>query len=155
MVAVFSMKSGLTKAVPLERGTTVNASWYVNICVRQVSSAVSERRETRGLRGLIFHDDNPKLHRAWITNEFLLENHVEQYQNPAYSSDLSPYDFLFPKVKKQLRSIRFNDNSKMLAASEEAIDSLTKEDFKNCLEDWFIRIHKCMEVEGRYFEKIN
>ena len=60
----------------------------------------------RSLRGLIFYDDNAKPHPAWITNEFLLENHVEQYQNPAYSSDLSPYDFfLFPKPKKQLHGI--------------------------------------------------
>ena len=61
-----------------------------------------ERREMRGLLGLIFHDDNAKSHRAWITNEFLLENHVEQYQNPAYSPDLSPCDFLFPKLKKYI-----------------------------------------------------
>ena len=55
---------------------------------------MSERRETRGLRGLIFHDDNAKAHRAWITNEFLLENHVEQYQNPPYYPDLSPLGLL-------------------------------------------------------------
>ena len=30
MVAVFFMKSDLIKSVPLEIGTTVNASWYVN-----------------------------------------------------------------------------------------------------------------------------
>ena len=30
MMAVFFMKSGLTKHVPLETGATVNASWYVN-----------------------------------------------------------------------------------------------------------------------------
>ena len=64
MVAVFFMKSGLIKSVLLERGATVNASWYVNTCLPQVFSAVSERRETRGLRGVIFHDDNAKLHRA-------------------------------------------------------------------------------------------
>ena len=103
---------------------------------------MSERRETRGLRGLIFHDDNAKLHRAWLTNEFLQENHVEQYQNPVYSSDLSSCDFfLFPKLKKQLHGIRFNDDNEMLTAFAQAVDSLTKEDFKNCFEDWFIRMH--------------
>ena len=97
------MKSGLIKAVPLETGATVNASWYVNTCLPQVFSVVSERREKRGLLGLIFHDDNAKSSRAWITNAFLLEHHVEQYQNPPYSPDLSPCNFfLFPKLKKQL-----------------------------------------------------
>ena len=87
MVAVFFMKSALIKPVPLEIGTTVNTSWYVDTCLPQVFSTVSERRETRGLRGLIFHDDNAKPHRACVTNEFLLENHVEQYENAAYSPD--------------------------------------------------------------------
>ena len=156
MVAVFFMKSGLIKPVPLETDVMVNASWYVNTCLPQVFSAVSEQRETRGLRGLIFHHDNAKLHRTWITNEFLLENHVEQYENTVYSPDLSPCDFfLSPKLKKQLRGIRFNDDNKMLTAFEQAIDSPTKEDFKNCFEGWFIQMHKCIDAEGQYFEEIN
>ena len=91
-----------------------------------------------------------------MTNEFLLENHVEQYQNAAYSPDLSPCGlFLFEKLKGQLRSIRFNDDNEMVTALEQAIDSLTKEDFKNCLEDCFILMYKYIDVEGQYFEKIN
>ena len=125
------MKSGLIKLAPLETGATWNASWYVNTCLPQVFSAVSERRKTRGLRGLIFHDDNAKLYQAWITNEFLLENHVEEYRNPSYSPNLSPCDFLFPKLKKQLHGIRFNDDNEMLTALGQTIDSPTKEDFKN------------------------
>ena len=42
MVAVFFMKSGLIKPVPLETDVTANASWYVNTCLPQVFSAVSE-----------------------------------------------------------------------------------------------------------------
>ena len=117
---------------------------------------MSEPRETRGLRGVIFHDDNAKLYRAWITNEFFLENHVEQYQNLPYSPDLSPCDFFsFPKVKKQLRGIWFNDDNEMVTTFEQAINSLTKEDFKNCFKGWFIRMHKCIDAEGQYFETIN
>ena len=49
MMAVFFMKSGLIKAVPLETGATVNASWYDNTYLPQAFSDVSERRKTRGL----------------------------------------------------------------------------------------------------------
>ena len=95
---------------------------------------MSERRETRGLRGLIFHDGNAKLHQAWITNKCLLENHVEQYQNPAYSPDLSLCDFfLFLKLKQQPLGIRFNDDDEILTALERAVDTLMKDDFKSCL----------------------
>ena len=90
----------------------------------------------RGVRDLIFHDDNTKPHLAWITNKFLLKNHVEQSQNAAYSPNLNPCDFLFPQLnKKQLRGTRFSDDNEMLTAFEQAIDSLTKEDLKNCFED--------------------
>ena len=86
----------------------------------------------------------------------MLENHVEQYEIAAYSPDLSPCDFfLFAKLKKQVHGIRFNDDNEMLTALEQAIDSLTKEDFKNCFEDWFIRMYKCIDAEGQYFEKMN
>ena len=77
---------------------------------------------------------------------------------PPYSPgpDLSPCDFfLFPKLKKQLRGIRFNDDNEMLTALEQAIDSLTKEYFKNYFEDCFIRMHKCIDANGQNFEKIN
>ena len=62
---------------------------------------------------------------------------------------------MFPKLKKQLLGIRFNGNNEMLTAFEHAINNLTKEDFKTCLENWFIRIHICIDAEGQYFEKIN
>ena len=128
------MKSGLIKSVTLETGATANANRYINTCLPQVFSAMCERRETRDLQGLIFHKDNAKPHWAWITNEFLLEDHVEQYQNAVYSPDLSPcHFFLFPKAKKQLRGIRFNDDNEMLTALEQAIDSLTKEDFRRLI----------------------
>ena len=86
----------------------------------------------------------------------MLENQVGQYESAAYSPHLSNCDFfLFAKVKKRLRGILFNDDNETLTALEQAIDSLTKEDFKTCLEDWFIRMHKCIDAEGQYFKKIN
>ena len=42
MMAVIFMKSDLIEPVPLERGAMVNASWYVNTCLRQVFSAAFE-----------------------------------------------------------------------------------------------------------------
>jgi hypothetical protein len=50
MVVIFFVKSGLLKSVPLEAGGSLTASWYVNICLPQVFEAVSEQRQTRGLR---------------------------------------------------------------------------------------------------------
>jgi histone-lysine N-methyltransferase SETMAR len=156
MVAIFFMKSDLIKSIPLEPGETVSASWYVNICLPPVFKTVSEWRTRTDLRGLIFHDDNARHHRVQITNEYLVENHVEPYPNLSYSPDLSPCDFfLFPKLKNQLRGIRFDDGTAMLDALEQAINTLTKDDFKNWSDEWFIRMHKCIDARGEYFEKIH
>jgi histone-lysine N-methyltransferase SETMAR len=156
MVSIFFMKSGLIECIPLEPGDTVNARWYVNVCLPHVFTAVSEWRKKTGLRGLILYDDNAKPHRALITNEFLAENHVQLYPNLPYSRDLSPCDFfLFPKLKNQLRGIEFNDDDMMLNALKQAIGTLTKDDFKNCFNDWFIRMYKCIQANGQYFEKIH
>ena len=70
-------------------------------------------------------------------------------ESHAVSWDLSPCDlFLFPKLKKQLRGIQFGDDNAMLNVLEEAIESLTKDDFKNCFDDWFCRMHKFIEAKG-------
>ena len=143
MMAFFFMKSGLVKSVLLERGATVNASWDVSTCLPQIFSAVSERREMRSLRGLIFHDDSAKPHRTWITNEFLLENHVEQYQNAAYSPNLRSCDFLFPKPKKQLHGIRFNDDNEVVTTLEQVIDSPRKKILKTF---WKTGLFECTNV---------
>ncbi|CAF1608427.1 unnamed protein product [Didymodactylos carnosus] len=128
------MKSGLTKSIPLELGETVAKRWYVDSCLPQVFETVSEWRQKTGLHGVILHEDDARPHTAKTVNEFLAENRVEPYQNPPYSPDLSPCDiFLFAKLKNQLRGIRLDDA--MLNALEQAIDSLTKADFKNCFDD--------------------
>ena len=156
MVAIFIMKSGLVESIPLESGASVNADRYVNNCLSQVFDVVPQRRDKTGLRGLILHDDNAQPHRASTTNEFLVQNRVESYQNPPYSPNMSPCDFfLFGKLKSQLRGIRFNDDNDMLSALDSAIRYLTKEDFQNYFSDWFSRRHKCIDARGEYFEKIN
>ena len=43
----------------------------------------------------------------------------------------------------------------MLRALNHAIESITKEDFRNCFNDWFSRMQKCIDVGGDYFERIN
>jgi hypothetical protein len=42
MVGIFFMKSGLIECIPLEPSDTIDASWYMNVCLPHIIRAVSE-----------------------------------------------------------------------------------------------------------------
>ena len=81
MVAISFMKSGLIESIALESGASISARSYVGNCLSRISDPVTQRREKMGLRRLILHDDNARLHRTWMTTDYLAENGVESYQN--------------------------------------------------------------------------
>ena len=84
------------------------------------------------------------------------EDRVESYRNASYSLDLNSYDiFHFPKMKNQLREIRFNNDNEMLDALNNILESLTKEDFQNCSSDWFSRMHNCIDATRKYLKERN
>jgi hypothetical protein len=84
----------------------------------------------------------------------LIENHIESYPNPSYSPSSCDF-FLFPKLKNRLCGIQFDEDNMMFNALEQVIDDLTKEHFQNCFKDRFIRMQKCIDVEGQHFGKIH
>ena len=136
MIAIFFMKSSLIKSIPLEPGASISAHWYINSCLSQVFDAISKRRGKTGLCELISHDENARLHRAWVRTEVLAKNRIESYSNTSYSSDLSScVFFLFLILKNQLRNTSFNNDDEILNPLNNVIGSLTKEDFQNSFSD--------------------
>jgi hypothetical protein len=86
--------------------------------------------------------------------EYLNSQRVKLMGHPAYSTDLSPCDFwLFPKIKQPFRGKNFQDMNEFHAAVQEQMDSLQKEDFYQCYEQWFERMNKCISVQGHYLEQ--
>ena len=152
VVAIFCIKSDLIESNALESSASVSARAYVTNCLSRVFDTVTQTWEKTGFHGLILHDDNAQPHRAWMTTEYLAGNRVDLYQNPPYLSDLSLCDFfLLQKLQNQLREIQFNNNEEALKALNHAARCLTKEDSRNCFDDWFSRMQKCIDVDGEYF----
>jgi hypothetical protein len=69
---------------------------------------------------------------------------------------LAPYDFfLFPRIKKELKNRHF-DNVENLAHAIQAItDGIPKEDYQKSFENWKIRLQKCIDHDGNYFERMH
>lgn len=88
--------------------------------------------------------------------EYLETQSVKLMGHPAYSPDLSPCDFwLFLKIKEQLRGKDFQDFSELQGALEEQMNSLQKEDFYQCFEQWFERMNKCIRVQESTLKNYN
>ena len=57
---------------------------------------------------VILHQDNAPSHRAKMTQDLLRQFGWEVLNHPPYSPDLAPCDFfLFPKLKKMMKGIKF------------------------------------------------
>ena len=148
------MESDLTESIAMESGASISARSYVTNCLTIVFDDVAQSGEKAGFRELILHDDNVRLHWAWMTTEYLVKNKVKSYRNSPYSSDLSLCDLLlFQKLKNQLRGIQFNDDEETLEVLNRACGCLTEGNFQNRFDSRFSRMQKCVDVGREYFEK--
>jgi len=57
--------------------------------------------------------------------------------HPPYSLDLTPCDFfLFPRVKRDLKGMRFQNVEEVREKTKEALKTITLQEFQNCFEQW-------------------
>lgn len=154
MVASFFGKSGHLSTTALDQQCTVTSHWYTTVALPQLFAAVRRHRPKTGMRDLRLHHDNAPAHTAAATLDFLTENGVRLLSHPPYSPDLAPCDFfLFPKLKLQMRGKQFESPEAAVAAYRSLLEDMDKNDFVACFEDWFVRMAKCVECSGGYFEK--
>lgn len=155
MVAAFFSLGGLVHIVRLEKGSTVNAHWYSNVCLKEVFQKITDNHHSRlRVSNLFLHHDNASAHTAALTKEYLGKKKVTVLNHPPYSPDLAPCDFyLFPKIKDLLRGKRYEDEDEAFSQFLYEINQLTPNDWEKCMKSWFGRMRECIEWEGEYFEK--
>ena len=102
---------------------------------------------------IIIHDDNCSIHRSEMIRNFQLNNRIEHTGHPAYSPDLAPNDFWFiRKIKKALRGKKYDKEEELYAEVVRIIGEIPKEEFTKCFDYWLIRMQKCIDEYGGYFE---
>lgn len=148
MYAVFFRSTGLVKAIKLEEQKTVTAKWYTTVCLPQVFNSVN-------IRGLMLHHDNASSHTAHDTLEFLKRWKVKVVKHPPYSPDLAMCDFwLFFNLKKHLRGCRFATEEEIDVAITDYFDSIPENGWCEAFELWKVRLQKCIDAGGNYFEHL-
>ncbi len=155
MVASFFRRGGHVATVELQDRRTVNADWYISVCLPEVFQEIENRWPNTGLHGLLLHHDNASAHTAAVTLDFLAERGVQLVTHPPYSPDLAPCDFfLFPKMKERLRGKQFQTPEEAVLAYRGEIETLSDMDWGLCFAAWFRRMKSCIECQGDYFEKL-
>lgn len=84
----------------------------------------------------LFHHDNAPAHTALSARQFLTKNGLTPVPHPPHSRDLSPCDFLFPRMKGNMKGKRFADVAEVKEKTTEALLGITKNDLKKCFEQW-------------------
>ncbi len=136
---------------------TVSADTYCQV-LKDLREAVRRRHPDlwgggRGNSTFLLHHDNAPPHTAAVTLSYIGINNIEMVAHPPYSPDLAPCDyFLFPRLKKGLRGRRFETMKAMKDAVKQELNGITKEEFRNAIDQLPVRWTKCIEAKGEYFE---
>ena len=83
------------------------------------------------------------------------ESGLQLLPHPPYSPDLAPCDFwLFPRIKKHLKGKKFDSNSEVEEGLHKVLGDVEENEFKEALQNWFVRMEKCIDANGGYFEQL-
>ena len=97
--------------------------------------------------------DNASPQMARSMREFLATKQITVLEQPAYSPDLAPSDFLlFPKIKEILKGRQFDDIDDVSSNTTAALKAIPQNHFQKCFEGWTMHWHRCIASQGEYFE---
>ena len=121
-----------------------------------MSEIVRRKRPEKWRDGYwILQHDNVLTHTSQIVQEFLAKNGTALFQQPPYSPDLSPSDFLlFPRIKNVLIGQRFEATEVIKRNSKKTLIDIPKEEFTKFFQQWQQRWANCVVAEGNCVEDI-
>ncbi|GFS27386.1 transposase [Elysia marginata] len=153
MFTVFFNYSGPLVVDILPQDTTMTATYYVQNVLSQVKSAINEQRpKVSASRTLLLHD-NAGPHKARATTQPLRGLGIQFLSHPAYSPDLAQCDFwLSPILKDRLAGRKFDRIQDLAKAVNSELRTIPEEDYQDVLRKWQIRLKRCIESHGGYFE---
>jgi len=135
------------------RGQTVNGAYYANVLKTHLRGAMRKKRPDLIKKQWFLLQDNARPHIAAVALAALTEG-GKALQHPPYSPDLVPCDFwAFPTLKAQLRGKRFTSDDEVKNATAAALKGMSQNNLFHVFESFIKCCKKCIQCEGRYFEK--
>lgn len=152
MITAFFDRSGIVHTEFKDPGINVNAESY-GATLRGMKESVRRKRpqlwarDQDGKRSFQLHQDNASPHTADPTLRLLEDSGIDILQHPPNSLDLAPCDyFLFPRLKSELRGVRFRNILEMQAAVNRILRRMPKQEFAAAIDDLTVRWMKCVKA---------
>ncbi|XP_037504875.1 protein GVQW3-like [Rhipicephalus sanguineus] len=150
MLSTFFDFRGVVDREYAPQGQTITKEYYRDV-LRHLRDAVRRKRPE------LWSTGNWRIHApahsSHLVQTFLAKSQTPLVQQAPYSPDMAPCDFwLFPKLKRTLRGERFQTREDIMAATTAELNSIPKEAFSECFQQWQHRWEKCVESQGDYFE---
>ena len=95
----------------MPQGQTIKQSAHNEILRRFMRSIWEKTRELWETKSWLLHQDNAPAHNTLSIRKFLAKDDIAVLEQPSYSTDLSPYFFLLPKLKRVLKGTHFQDST--------------------------------------------
>lgn len=153
LATVFWDSEGVILVDFLEGQRTVTGSYYEQV-LRKLHVALAKKRPGKLHQRILFHHDNAPAHSCKTSRAVLREFRWELLSHPPYSPDLASSDFfLFPKLKEQIKGVRWESIPEVKRAVLDWFRSKGPAFYRNGLERWRHRMEKCLELDGAYVEK--
>jgi len=151
MATVFWDRDGILLLDFLPINLTLNGEYYSSL-LKQLRSAIKEKRRGLLSRGPIILEDNARPHVCKIARDTGAEAGFTYVDHPPYSPDLAPSDnYLFSKLKKFLRGRRFGDISEAKDAVVGYLETQPKTFYNSGIVQLESNLVKCIDAKGDYF----
>ncbi|XP_071453429.1 protein GVQW3-like [Hetaerina americana] len=152
MLIVFFDKRGVVHCEFVPERQTLNAAFYVQVLDRLRKRVACVRPAIKDIWRL--HHDNVPSHTALVVSDFLAKHGVATLPHPPYSPDLAPPDFfLFPKIKRSLKGMRYGTLDAVKEAVTICLREVPDDAFAGAFQEWERRWNKCIDSQGSYLEE--
>ena len=144
MLIVFFDMEDIVHYEYVPQGQTVNQQFKPQV-LKRLRLAVSHKRPQKRAAGAwTLHHDNAAAQYFWQVMAFL------SFSSP----DMALCDFwLFPQLKTVLKGKRFEDNDAIKKnATMSTLNTIPKDSFQKCFQQWQDRWKQCVSSQGEYFE---
>ena len=130
----------------------------ISMCIKRYSSIFKTQSGVKGQSyghlGIIICTTITLQHTRPWRFAIIWPKTVSVLPQPPYSPDMAPYDFyLFPKLKILMKGQCYNDVDAIKQKTDDELRCISRESFKQCMQEWVKWWDHCISSSGCYFEE--